>query len=242
LTSDLTTTHQTLSQVQLELTSLSTENAQLANQLTQLRSTHQAKTEQDSHDVHSLTKELRELRGDLERVRMERDEWELEAGRERGKRENLEHSLRGVERQLIETAGGRDKAENGWRREEERAGRLEEVLSEFQVGKSRVPFSFISVCLSVWVQWMTDPMDPPSSILAKDLEISQATQELEGQLRYAASSLAEYKSRAADAEVSDHPLSSFSYSSFEIPDAPPLRTDWGIYKTSRVGRTSWKRS
>ncbi|KAG7539611.1 hypothetical protein FFLO_03487 [Filobasidium floriforme] len=168
LTTDLQATQATVTTVQSELASLSQENASLDTQLSQLRLENQQKNEQDSSDVVALTRELRELRGDLERVRMEREEWEEEAGREREKRERLEEERRGMERKLIEAEERRNAAEDGWRREEKRASNLEEVLGEFQG--------------------------------AKDLEIAQATNELESQLRFAASSLAEYKSRAADAE------------------------------------------
>lgn len=127
--------------VQTELASLSQENVSLDSQLVKLRLENQQKNEQESNDVVSLTRELRELRGDLERVRMEREEWEEEAGRERAKREQLEEDVRGLERRLMDAEERRDKAEDGWRKEEKRAGNLEDVLGEFQAGES-------------WVRWV----------------------------------------------------------------------------------------
>jgi chromosome segregation ATPase len=137
LTTDLQATQATVTTVQSELASLSQENASLDTQLSQLRLENQQKNEQDSSDVVALTRELRELRGDLERVRMEREEWEEEAGREREKRERLEEERRGMERKMIEAEERRNAAEDGWRREEKRASNLEEVLGEFQGGKMR---------------------------------------------------------------------------------------------------------
>jgi chromosome segregation ATPase len=135
LTTDLQTTQTTLSTVQTELTSLSQENSSLDAQLNQLRLETQHKNEQESSDVVSLTRELRELRGDMERIRMEREEWEEEAGREREKRERLEEERRGMERRLMDAEERRSGAEDGWRREEKRASNLEEVLGEFQAGE-----------------------------------------------------------------------------------------------------------
>ena len=126
---------------------------------------------------------------------MEREEWEEEAGREREKRERLEEERRGMERRLMDAEERRSGAEDGWRREEKRASNLEEVLGEFQAGKSA---KFRIVCCIGGVR----DADRCDQYAAKDLEIAQATNELESQLRYAATSLAEYKSRTADAEVS----------------------------------------
>jgi hypothetical protein len=59
---------------------------------------------------------MRELRGEMERLRVEREEWEFEAGRERERREIME------EEELLS--------------ERERARNLQDVLGEFQAGVS----------------------------------------------------------------------------------------------------------
>lgn len=83
----------------------------------------------------SLNKELRELRGEMERLRIERDEWEVEAGRERARREEMEEDVRVYERMANESKVDlqryRDEAEG----EKERSRNLQDVLSEFQAGK-----------------------------------------------------------------------------------------------------------
>lgn len=66
---------------------------------------------------------------------MEKEEWEVEVGRERERREGVEEGQRGWERRCVEAEGRRREAEEGWRREERRATNLEEVLSEFQAGE-----------------------------------------------------------------------------------------------------------
>jgi hypothetical protein len=113
---------------------------------------------------------MRELRGEMEMLRVEREQWESEAARERERREAMEDELRAGERQRREDETRRRRAEEEAERERTRADNLQEVLADFQS--------------------------------AKDLEIQQATSELESQLRQAVQSLAEWKTRAADAEVS----------------------------------------
>ncbi len=49
---------------------------------------------------------MRELRGEMERLRVEREEWEFEAGRERERREIMEEEVRGIERREREARLG----------------------------------------------------------------------------------------------------------------------------------------
>jgi hypothetical protein len=83
----------------------------------------------------SLTKEMRELRGEMERLRIEREEWEIEAGREKVRREEMEEDVRVYERMAndstIELQRYKDEAEG----EKERSRNLQDVLSEFQAGQ-----------------------------------------------------------------------------------------------------------
>ncbi|KAE8539977.1 hypothetical protein D1P53_003915 [Cryptococcus gattii VGV] len=157
--------HETVTTLKSELSSLSQESSHLSAQLAQLRS----QSDSSSSDVLSLTREMRELRGEMERLRMEREEWEVEAGRERERRETLEDDLRVFERREQDMCSALEKLTEERDKEKERGDNLQEVLSEFQA--------------------------------AKDSEIQQATAELETQLRTAAESLSEFKLRAANAET-----------------------------------------
>ena len=77
---------------------------------------------------------MRELRGEMERLRNEREEWEAEAGRERERRETMEDELRAAEWRQQEGLKEVEEARNQLEREAERADNLQEVLSEFQAG------------------------------------------------------------------------------------------------------------
>jgi chromosome segregation ATPase len=79
---------------------------------------------------------MRELRGEMERLRSEREEWEAEAGREREKREEMEDELRAVERREADGRREWEEGRNQLERERERADNLQEVLGEFQAGES----------------------------------------------------------------------------------------------------------
>ncbi|KAJ9105276.1 hypothetical protein QFC21_001644 [Naganishia friedmannii] len=165
LTGDLAAAKESIGTLQEELQSSADECAQLSSQVNQLRLSASTQTS----DVLSLTRELRELRGEMEMLRVDREEWEHEAGKERERREEIVEEMRSADRQRREDEARRRSAEEALERERVRANNLQEVLQEFQS--------------------------------AKDLEIEQATTELENQLRRAVQSLAEWKSRAADAEV-----------------------------------------
>lgn len=180
--------HETVTTLKSELSSLSQESSHLSAQLAQLRS----QSDSSSSDVLSLTREMRELRGEMERLRMEREEWEVEAGRERERRETLEDDLRVFERREQDMCSTLEKLTEERDKEKERGDNLQEVLSEFQAGE---PSGKAPTLLCI-------PVDNTNnSPLAKDSEIQQATAELETQLRTAAESLSEFKLRAASAET-----------------------------------------
>jgi hypothetical protein len=185
LTAEVAALSQTLGTLRSELTSSSQEAASLQTQLSQLRS----QSDSSSSDVLSLTREMRELRGEMERLRMEREEWEGEAGRERTRREAMESEMVAMERREREGQKEWERGKDELMVERERARNLQDVLGEFQAG----------------TRLRVEPMLPPRTseltVAAKDSELRQATFELETQLRMAATSLSEYKLRAANAET-----------------------------------------
>ncbi|WVR05645.1 hypothetical protein IAU60_002667 [Kwoniella sp. DSM 27419] len=122
---------ETLTTLQSELSSASQESSNLQSQLSQLRS----QSDSSSSDVLSLTREMRELRGEMERLRVEREEWEVEAGREREKRESMEDEMRAIERREREERREMERALQELEAERQRAGNLQEVLGEFQAAK-----------------------------------------------------------------------------------------------------------
>lgn len=72
----------------------------------------------------------------MERLRVEREDWEAEAGRERERREEVEGEMRGLEWRQQEGQKEWDKGRAQLEREKERADNLQEVLGEFQAGQS----------------------------------------------------------------------------------------------------------
>lgn len=79
---------------------------------------------------------LREAQEDLERVRMEREEWEGEAMRERVKREELAARVGSLEFELGGTKTDREMLREDRDREAESAANLLAVLEEFQAGET----------------------------------------------------------------------------------------------------------
>ncbi|WRT65903.1 uncharacterized protein IL334_002854 [Kwoniella shivajii] len=131
LTTENNSLQETLVGLQNELSSASQESTNLSNQLNQLRS----QSDSSSSDVLSLTREMRELRGEMERLRLEREEWEVEAGREREKRELIEEEMRLIERRERDERLQLEKSILQLEEERERADNLQDVLGEFQVAK-----------------------------------------------------------------------------------------------------------
>jgi hypothetical protein len=182
LSTDCAAAQETITSLRRELESAAEESTHLSAQVTQLRLA--ASTQ--SNDALSLTREMRELRGEMEMLRVEREQWEAEAERERERREAMEEDVRAGERQRREDEARRRRAEEEWEREKMRADNLQEVLADFQNGASARDSAVRLV---------------DGGCVAKETEIQQATSELEHQLQQAVQSLAEWKTRAADAEV-----------------------------------------
>lgn len=77
---------------------------------------------------------LRDSQEDLERIRMEREEWEGEAMQERVRREELAQRLGVVELELAGCKTERELLRDERDREAESAANLHHVLEEFQAG------------------------------------------------------------------------------------------------------------
>lgn len=92
-------------------------------------------------EVNNRERSLREAQEDLERVRMEREEWEGEAMRERVRREELEARLGQIEFDLAAAKEDQHVLRDERDREAESAANLHAVLEEFQAGMSQPRFS-----------------------------------------------------------------------------------------------------
>ena len=78
---------------------------------------------------------MRELRGEMERLRVEREEWQGEAGKERERRETMEEESRVLERRERDGRREWERGKEDMIQEKRRADNLQEVLSEFQSGE-----------------------------------------------------------------------------------------------------------
>ncbi|GAA5906113.1 hypothetical protein JCM6882_003563 [Rhodosporidiobolus microsporus] len=92
---------------------------------------------QTSDEAQERELALREAQEDLERVRIERDEWEGEAMRERVRREELVARFAQVEVELAQAKTERENLREERDREQESAANLHAVLEEFQAAKDR---------------------------------------------------------------------------------------------------------
>ncbi|GAA5825702.1 hypothetical protein JCM11251_000342 [Rhodosporidiobolus azoricus] len=92
---------------------------------------------QTSDEAQERELALREAQEDLERVRIERDEWEGEAMRERVRREELVAKFGQVEMELAQAKVERESLREERDREQESAANLHAVLEEFQAAKDR---------------------------------------------------------------------------------------------------------
>lgn len=90
---------------------------------------------------------LRDTQEDLERVRMEREEWEGEAMRERVRREEIVSRLSAAELELEGSRAEREQLREERDREAESAANLHAVLEEFQAGASLLLASHIAILI-----------------------------------------------------------------------------------------------
>lgn len=137
---------------------------------------------------------LREVQEDLERVKIEREEWESEAMRERVRREEMQQIYGQLEMELATAKTERENLREERDREQESAANLHAVLEEFQAG-ARSLFSLSSISFDA--DHFADP-----GHTAKDRELQSLLGDLQNQLHDATESLAYYKQQAADAQVS----------------------------------------
>ncbi|GAA5886998.1 hypothetical protein JCM5296_005219 [Sporobolomyces johnsonii] len=92
---------------------------------------------QTSEEATEREHALRDAQEDLERVRMEREEWESEAMRERVRREEFQARCAQVEMELAGAKTEREVLREARDRERESAANLHAVLEEFQAAKDR---------------------------------------------------------------------------------------------------------
>lgn len=133
---DLTATVETL---KAELISSHEEAERASSQLDAMRARVLQENAQESLQKE---KELRETQIELERCRMERDEWERSALQEQVASEEARSAIENLRRELeLETAArARDQAE--LRDEREKTENLQSVLQDFQAGNYK-NFSYI---------------------------------------------------------------------------------------------------
>ncbi|KAF4564578.1 hypothetical protein EYR40_010744 [Pleurotus pulmonarius] len=156
---DLTSTVETLKE---ELVASNHEAERAHSELDHVRSRTLLESTQESM---LRERELRESQTELERCRMERDEWERTAQQERLAAEES----RAYERDLEHERDNSERLYAELEAEKEKSANLQSVLQDFQA--------------------------------AKDHELRQAVKELEAQLTQTTQALAEFKSRALNAEL-----------------------------------------
>ncbi|GAA6062091.1 hypothetical protein JCM10212_002341, partial [Sporobolomyces blumeae] len=116
----------------------SNEDADAAHsELEQLRLRAFDSEKQTSDEANERDLLLREVQEDLERVKMEREEWESEAMRERVRREEMQSIFGQVEMELATAKSEREALREERDREQESAANLHAVLEEFQAAKDR---------------------------------------------------------------------------------------------------------
>ncbi|ORY92707.1 hypothetical protein BCR35DRAFT_298211 [Leucosporidium creatinivorum] len=131
---DLTASVETL---RLELIQTNDDAEHAHSELEQLRLRAFDSQKLTSEEASERELALRDAQEDLERVRMEREEWEGEAMRERVRREELVTRLGQVEMELGVAKSEREVLREERDREAESASNLHAVLEEFQAAKER---------------------------------------------------------------------------------------------------------
>lgn len=106
------------------------------SELEQLRSRAFDSQKLSIEEVGARERALRDAQEDLERIRLEREEWEGEAMRERVRGEALTASLSQLEFEYVRAKEEREVMREERDREAESAANLHAVLEEFQAGAS----------------------------------------------------------------------------------------------------------
>ncbi|GAA5861903.1 hypothetical protein JCM3774_001345 [Rhodotorula dairenensis] len=131
---DLTQTVETL---KTELIQSHADSDALHTELEKLRARAFDSERANTDEAQQRELALREAQEDLERVRIERDEWEGEAMRERVRREELATRQGQIEMELAQAKADRETLREERDRETESAANLSAVLEEFQATKDR---------------------------------------------------------------------------------------------------------
>lgn len=160
---DLSGTVETLKE---ELISSSAEIERATTELDRMRN---QTLHENAQETMRLERELREAQTELERCRLERDEWERSAQEERVTSEEARALVDDARRDLEIEREARERDAGELESERERASNLQSVLQDFQA--------------------------------AKEHELRQAVKDYDGQLNQVTQSLAEFKSRALNAEL-----------------------------------------
>ncbi|KIK68586.1 hypothetical protein GYMLUDRAFT_36044 [Collybiopsis luxurians FD-317 M1] len=126
---DLNSTIETLKE---ELVAASDESARTAAELDKVRNRAFHETAQESM---MLERELRETQTELERCRLERDEWERIALQEKAFSEDARSTVESITREMELEREGRARDAMQLEREKERGDNLQSVLQDFQAAK-----------------------------------------------------------------------------------------------------------
>ncbi|KWU46273.1 hypothetical protein RHOSPDRAFT_15399 [Rhodotorula sp. JG-1b] len=128
---------QTVETLKAELIQSHADSDALHTELEKLRARAFDSERANTDEAQQRELALRESQEDLERVRIERDEWEGEAMRERVRREELAARQGQIEMELAHAKADRETLREERDREMESAANLSAVLEEFQATKDR---------------------------------------------------------------------------------------------------------
>ena len=163
-----------------------TSNAEAERASKELESMRNRAFEENLQESVVRERELRELQVELERCRIERDEWEREALEARVGLDETKTSLENTSRDLELEREARRREQDELTLEREKSVNLQSVLEDFQIGQDVLQFRIQS-----FVDVFTE----------KDREMRQTMRDRDTQLSQITQSLAEYKHRAHTAEV-----------------------------------------
>lgn len=217
--------HLTVDTLKSELVQTNEDADHVHSELEQLRLRAFDSQRQTSDEATSRETALRDAQEDLERVRMEREEWEDEAMRERVRREELTARVGTIELELAAAKTEREVLREERDREAESAANLHNVLEEFQAGQLR--------CSGSSARPLTLPI---CGVAAKERELKATLGDLQTQLRSTTESLNDFKRRASDAEV--RTVAPLSVSIPLLTTRGTIRTNCKLRRTTR--RSSWR--
>lgn len=109
-------------------------NAETERVLRELDSSRSRALQEDAHESLARERELRELQGELERCRLDRDEWERVALQERAVADDAKSSAEIYRRDLELEVAARERLGAELQAEREESTNLQSVLQDFQSG------------------------------------------------------------------------------------------------------------